>query len=246
MLRAGIGGLAVLLAVIGQPGAASADTAPTTTRPVPNVAYPQRLLSTGASQTVRVVIGWSGIPGSYPIVSYTLQESIDGGSETTVATGPATTYTLTANPGSTYSFQAQATDSNGDTGPFTAGPAFSLSEHQQSFATYQGSWSPRRKLAGSWGGTVAATTSAGASATVTCTCMGIAFVSTVGQSYGTYQLYKDGALVQTRTAFAPLVVTKRVLYQAQWSADGAHTLEVVNEGTPVHPRLDVDGFLILS
>ena len=107
-----------------------------------------------------MVIGWSGIPGSYPIVSYTLQESIDGGSETTVATGPATTYTLTANPGSTYSFQAQATDSNGDTGPFTAGPAFSLSEHQQSFATCQGSWSPRRRLAGSWGGTVAATTTA--------------------------------------------------------------------------------------
>jgi len=171
LLPAGIGGLAVLLAVLIQPGAAVASgraapatTAPLTTGPLPNVAFPQRLLGAGASQPARVLIGWSGIAGSYPIVSFTLQESIDGASDTTVATGPQTTYTLTANPGSTYSFQAQATDSGGDTGSFTAGPTFSLSEYQQSVATYQGKWRPRTVLAGSWGGTVASTTAAGASA----------------------------------------------------------------------------------
>jgi len=76
--------------------------------------------------------------------------------------------------------------------------------------------------------------------------MGMGFVSTLGPRYGSFQVYADGTLVRTRTAFGPQVVPMKVLCQVQWPADGAHTLTIVNEGTPTHSRLDVDGFLILS
>jgi hypothetical protein len=56
-------------------------------------------------------------------------------------------------------------------------------------------------------------------------------------------VYVDGVLKATVNARSSSQRNRVIAYAAQWPADGAHTIRVVNLATSGHPRTTVDGFL---
>jgi N-acetylmuramoyl-L-alanine amidase len=235
----------------GNPNAASAVHTVIIDRHAPSTYGPTVRLRSGVSlgSSVAAAVSWTASDGTVGsgISSYEVARSIDGGGFSVMATGVQTTSLGTyLASGHAYRFEVRARDRAGNVGSWSASVVVKASLLQQgtSAATYHGRWTTSIGSAYS-GGSERYTTTAGASASVSASARGLAFVTTRGPGRGQARVYVDGVLKATVDLNAASTQYRYVAYVATWSFVGTHRLTIVVVGTAGHPRVDVDAFEIL-
>jgi uncharacterized repeat protein (TIGR01451 family) len=145
---------------------------------------------------------------------------------------------------SSYRFEVRARDCGGVYSSWSVGPKFTVDGFQESAATYSGTRHTWRHaaLTGAWGGFVDYTTTADGSATFQFQGRNVAWVGTVGPTYGMADVYLDGVLTKTIDCYAAAQSTRQVLFRFGWLTSAPHTIKIVDKGTTGRPRIDVDGF----
>jgi hypothetical protein len=108
---------------------------------------------------------------------------------------------------------------------------------------YKGAWSTASH-AGYVGGSVAWSTSRGASASVTFTGRSISWTGPAGPTRGAVQVYIDGVLVANVNQFASGFTAQRTLYTRDFGTSGPHTLRIVVTGTSGHPMVAFDQLVV--
>jgi spore germination protein YaaH len=223
-------------------------TAPSTTAPRATLRSGVALASVSTGTGVLGQLTWSGTDrGGAGVASYDVARSRDGGPFGVIAAGLTSQSLSIALPqGHTYRFQIRPRDRAGNVGAWVAGPILrpSLIQEANAGITYRGAWRPGASdhysaLADTF------STSAGASARVTFTGRGIAWVTTLGPDRGAVKVYLDGVHVATVDTRAPSLRFRTVAFSRTWAASGTHTLKLVVVGTAGRPRVDLDAFAVL-
>jgi hypothetical protein len=195
--------------------------------------------------SVPVSITWAGTDSASGISHYDLEESVDGGAFSLVASPATATATVNLNPGHSYQFEVRATDKAGNVSGFTVGSTFTLTAFQEtaSAISYTTGWT-RQALTGSYGGAVKFATAGGNRATFPFTGSQVAVVSTIGTNRGSATVSLDGGTATTVSTNGTALKTAMVVYTKTVTA-GTHSLLLNVLGTAGHPRVDVDGFLVI-
>jgi hypothetical protein len=197
-------------------------------------------------------VSWSTTEATSHIERYDIQLAIDGAAPKTAAntrgggaTDAAAYLDQSLNPGSSYSYQISATDSAGNTGPWSPSTTikFDLLQDNDATITYTGLWSTDTP-AGASGGTVKYTTDPTGTATITFTGRSITWITPVSPTDGLAKLTLDTAGPQAIDLSAATPNTRRVVYTKQWATTGTHTLKIAEDGTG--SRIDLDALLIGS
>jgi len=236
----------------GNPSAASAVRTFIIDRTAPMATAPGQRLRSGLSlsTTVPVSVTWAGSDGSIGsgIATYDVARSVDGAAFTTFATGlTSPSFSTTESSGHSYRFEVRARDRAGNVGSWVAGATRSATLLQQTSASvhYGGSWSSTISSSSYSGGSVRYSTTAGASASLTTSARGLAFVTTRGPTRGAVKVYVDGVLKATVDLHSTTTQYRYVAYAIGFASLGTHTIKIVVVGTAGRPRVDLDGFEIL-
>jgi hypothetical protein len=198
-------------------------------------------VTTGGSIPLRVI--WSASDSGSGVASAELDHSPNGSGWSAIY-GPAaplspTQYNATAGP---HQFQVIATDAVGNS---AASPAFarSLSAYHETAPTYKGGWSTFSS-ATAWGKT-RFSKNRGASATFTFNGTDVVWVAQRGPKRGVARVFVDGVMTHV-DLYAATLSQRRVVFVASNLAAGPHTIRIVVRATIGRPRVDVDGFFVLS
>lgn len=205
--------------------------------------------SSAAGGSVPVNISWTGTACQSGVVNcnidhYVLQQSVDGTAfgnvtlpsptATSVVLGLKVSPSNNSTPATTYRFQVQAVDKQGNISAFAIGTAFTVPDTDNSFNTsFNGSWSGVN-LVGAFGGSVQESNTAGATAqpASAAPATSLALVSTLGPNRGKAQIKIDGQIVATIDLYAPTQQTAQVVWAINGlSAGGTHNIQVVATGT---------------
>jgi hypothetical protein len=194
---------------------------------------------------VPIKISWAGTDATSGINHYDLEQSVDGGAFSLVASPTAANATVNLNPGHSYKFEVRATDNAGNVSGFTAGAAFTLSAFQEtsSAITYSSGWT-KQAVTGAYGGSVKFATVAGKTAKFSFTGSQVAWVSTLGANRGSATAKLDSGTATTVSTNGTTTKPAMVVYTKTVAA-GAHSLLLKVAGTAGHPRVDVDAFLVI-
>jgi hypothetical protein len=232
----------------GNPNEASAVHQTIIDRTAPKAYPPTVRLRSGVSLslTLPVTVAWSGTDwtAGSGIASYDMARSVDGGSFSVIHTGlTGTSLSTFLTSGHTYRYEVRAHDRAGNVSGWAAGSTFKPSLLQQSSSSiaYHGTWASVSSTSYS-GGSDRYATAAGASASLTTSARGLAFVTARGPTRGSVQVYVDGTLKTTINLYAASVQYRYVAYVASWSSVGTHTLRIVVAGTG---RVDLDAFEVM-
>ena len=206
-------------------------------------------LGTALSGTgVRLTLVWVGHDiGNSGLATYELDQSINGGAYTVIATNlPSPSASVIAPSGKTVRYRVIAVDKAGNASP----PAYSrvitpsLVQQTGTGITYAGTWRTQTSTAFSGSSTKYATAK-NASVTYVVTARGFAWVAAVGPTRGVATVYVNGVklatvkLTSSTTSYRVLVLGKT------YATSRKLTVKVVVAGTTGHPRVDVDGFVAL-
>jgi GH25 family lysozyme M1 (1,4-beta-N-acetylmuramidase) len=174
------------------------------------------------------------------------QDNGAGWAAVTLSGATATSITQTLVPGTTYGYQASATDTVGNTTPWVSGAAFTPVVWQQAWSgtTYGGTWHWSTTSSAS-GGTTKYAYGSGASVRYAFTGSSIAWVAPTGPTRGSADVYIDGAFKGTVSTYASTYHARQIVFAYNWSTNGAHSIKIVLRGTSGHPRVDVDAFVQL-
>jgi hypothetical protein len=205
-------------------------------------------ITTGAisGTTVPIKVSWTSVGA---VASYSLSYSQDGGGDVPVALSnvKATSYTFNATPGATYTFKVHATDSlarsSDDVESSPISPA--LLQQDDGSISYQGTWTTPSVAAAS-GGSLALTTKANASATLSTTARTMSWIAYKGPSLGQARVYVDNVLKTTVNLYATVAGARVIAYSIDFGSAGAHTLKIVAVGTTGHPGVAVDAFAVTT
>jgi bacillopeptidase F len=96
-----------------------------------------------------------------------------------------------------------------------------------------------------WGTTRYSKTPA-ATAIFTFTGTDIGWVSTRGPKRGKAKVYIDGALAQVVDLHSSTTQVRKIVFVASGLVAGQHTIKIYVNGTVGRPRVDIDGFIVLS
>lgn len=197
------------------------------------------------STSVPISITWAGTDAASGIGHYDLGESVDGGAFSLVSSPTAANATVNLNPGHSYQFEVRAADKAGNVSGFTVGSKFTLTAVPEtaSAITYTTGWT-RQALTGSLGGSVKFARLSGKRAVLSFTGSQVAWVSTIGSDRGSATASLDGGTATTVSTNGTALRPAMVVYTRTVTA-GAHSLVLRVLGTAGHPRVDVDGFLII-
>jgi len=200
----------------------------------------------GASSAIPVRLSWG--PASDPtsgVGGYSISEQIDDTGAFALGQVPGLRLTHTLLLGHAYRYQVHAVDTAGNDGPDSAAVTVTPVLYEQtSHVTYGGTWATASSGRFS-GGSTRTSSLAGATATFSFVGSSVAFVSVLGPTSGSVRLYLDGRYVGTRSLYLAVGRNRQIVYASGTLAAGSHRLQVVVVGTPRHPRVDVDGFVIL-
>jgi hypothetical protein len=108
---------------------------------------------------------------------------------------------------------------------------------------YSGRWG-RAGHSGYVGGSVAWSTSARASASLTFTGRSITWLGPVGPTRGSARVYVDDVLVATVSQHSRAYEPQRALFTRDFGTSGRHTIRIVVAGTPGHPMVAIDGLVV--
>ncbi len=221
-------------------------TAPVVTTPVVSLRVGQQLTGTA----VPVKVAWSGTDNVAGIDAFTLERSADGGTTyagVTLSSPTANSRTATLAAGAaSHRYRLKATDASGNTSAWKTGPALTVSlvDDRSAKVTYKGAWTTSAPASAS-GATLHSTTSRGASASITFTGRGIAWVAPEGRNRGKATLFLDGRKVGTVNLSDP-AASRILVYAKSFASSNRHTLRIVANGTAGQPRIDVDALVIVK
>ena len=217
--------------------------APTAFAPVAAPAYK---LALSGDTMAPVRISWpAATDPTSPIDGYEIEHAIDGGPWTAVGATQATSITRLVDLGHSHRFRIRAADVYGNWSPWVLGAPLKLIAVQDdaSQMRYAPAWN-RSTSAYASAGTLAWTTTAGASVSLSTTARTLALVAPVSNARGHARIYVDGVLQATVSLYSPIGVSRRVLWVKTMPATGYKTLRIEVVGTAGRPRIDVDAILL--
>ncbi len=224
-----------------------ADTTPPVASP-PRVALPA---GAAIGPTVPVVVAWaSATDVGAGVASVELQLATDGGAWKPVAMPApmAGTVSLSLARNRRFQFRVRATDLAGNAGAWAEGARFRLAvapETTRALTFVSGTW--LRASSTSYDGGYARTTrTAGALARFTFTGTGFAWVAAKSPVRGTARVSVDGGPAVSVSLYQATSVARRMVLVRSWPAMGTHTVTITVAGTPGHPRVDIDAFVVLA
>ena len=221
------------------------DTTPPTQNPPLSRLYAPATLG---STTSPVRTTWSA-SDPCAISAYGLRRQANAGSWVGQGLpGPrSTSITQALNVGTAYRYAPRATDGAGNVSGWADGASFKMLRTQQSGrgVTYRGTWHTVSNRYAS-GGSLAYSTTSGASASFRFTAHSVSWVAYQGPNRGSAAVYVDGVFRAKVNLYATAYRSKQIVFAASWTRDGTHTIGIVNLGTHGHPRVDVDAFVRLS
>lgn len=208
--------------------------------------------STAGTISVPLTISWSVVDPGSGVAWRRLERRVDTGawSTVTVASSAASSVTLTFAYGHRYAFRLIARDNAGNqTDPAidaVTGPSFTPTLYSQGsrLVAYRGTWATSvssRFL----GGSDRYTGTARKSATLTLSGIGAAWITVSGPTRGTARISVDGGTASSYSLYRASATYRRVIAPRTFVTGGLHTYRVEVAGTAGHPRIDVDGFIVL-
>jgi hypothetical protein len=230
-------------------GTSSAHITLDTTPPVvTQVPAPHLVTGQIGPVNVPVKISWQAIDATSGVAAYHLLESVNGAAWTPVplATPGTPSVTLNLAPAHTYQFAVRATDHAGNVGGWGIGNTFNLTAVQETSAgiAYTPGWVEALK-SGAYGGFIKYTDIAGSHATLTFAGSQVAWVATVNPSRGSASVQLDAGPTLTVNTNGPTTIVRDAV-DVLTTAPGVHNLAITNQGTPGHPFIDIDAFIIIS
>lgn len=217
----------------------------------PTVKAPDRFaVLTGSivgSRSAAIRVRWpAAVDAESGVASYDLRRSTTDGS-TVLARGLTTTsFDTSVRYGSGYRFRVNATDRVGNTSAIVDGPTVTATLHGDgsSLATYGPGWK-RSSSNGATGKVLHTATKAGSWMTFRFTGRSVAYVAPKSASRGSVKVYVDGAYVKTVSLYRSSAISRIAVFSTSWPSKGTHTVKLVVVGTAGHPRVDVDGFVVV-
>jgi subtilisin family serine protease len=179
------------------------------------------------------------------VASYAVRRSgPEGWTATRTLTGTSLTSTLRT--GASYRFRLRATDRAGNVGGPVDGPTVTakLFGDGTSLATYGAGWKTTAS-SGATGRALHTSTRSGAWMSFTFTGRSVALVAPKGASRGSVKIYVDGVYDSTVSLYRSSPISRVVVFSKAWTTRAAHTIRLVVVGTKGHPRVDVDGFIVV-
>ena len=226
-------------------------TSPTPDTTAPSVKPPIANLYSGStlgSTTSPVLTTWLA-SDACGISSYVLERRLGSYSwaAQTLPSGTSRSISQSLSFGSTYRYTVRATDGAGNTSAWAYGLSFTtlLTQQSSSSVSYHGTWVTVLNHPYASGGSLAYSTSYGATATFKFTGYAVSWVAYRGPNRGSAAVYLDGVYYATVNLYSPSYYSTPIVYAAHWGINGTHTIKVVNLGTAGHPRVDVDAFVRL-
>jgi lysozyme len=204
-------------------------------------------LATLGSSTMPVRTSWSASDPS-GIASYTVHGQVDGSwSPVSLTSATATSVVQSLPFGSTYRYATKATDGKGNTSGWAYGSSFRpyLLQESGTAVAYIGTWNGVAAASASGGGLKYATAN-GASASYSFSGSSVAWVSYRGPARGSADVYVDGVKKATVNLYAAANSARQIVFAANWTWNGSHTIKIVCLGTAGHARVDVDAFVRLT
>jgi hypothetical protein len=223
--------------------AASDSTPPVVTAPVARPAAGQ----TTKAAAIPIKVAWTATDAGTGVARMKLQMSIDGGSWAKVALPRATARhaVVTVPPPHDARFRVRARDGAGNLSAWTAGEAlrWTLLSEQAPGVVTAGSWT-LISASGFLGDRALRGRSGGAELSLTFTGSRVAWVGRPSRAGGSARVFLDGEDRGTVSTYASSRSYRRVVYVASWPESGSHTLTIRVVGTPGHPNVVVDGFIV--
>jgi len=207
------------------------------------LAAPRILVGNTVGSTIPVYLSWGAATDASGVATYQVLVSKNGGAYATLTTTASRHATLKAASSASYRFQVIARDALGNVGVAVTSASFKAVGVQQTSATYSGLWGTTT-TSSAWGGSFRYSIRRGSTATYRFSGRAIAWVAPRASSYGSARVYLDGRLVAT-VSLQGAAVSRRIDYVAAWSSSATHTIRIVVLGTAGHPRVVVDGFVVL-
>jgi len=241
----------VVASANGVIGTASITVLVDTTAPVaspPRVTLP---VGRAIGSTVPVSIGWNAATdvGS-GVVSYELQRSVDGGAWATMPkAAPISRSTILSLPRNrTYQFQVRAVDAAGNVGAWLSTGSFRLAvapETTRALSFVKGTWS--KTTSPSYDGRSARSTrTVGGIARFTFTGSSFAWVSARSPVRGVARVYINGVFAGNVDTYSTSSAARVMVFSKTWTTSARRTVEIRTDGTPGHPRVDLDAFVVLT
>lgn len=197
--------------------------------------------------SVRTTIGWTaGTDDRTGLGSYDLRRRAPSGWTTVSAATTSTSATSTLTYGSAYTFQLRARDRAGNLSGPADSPSVTPTLHRDSssLATYGSGWSVAASSAGT-NGSLHTSSRAGASMSIGFTGRSIALVAPRGLSRGSVKVYIDDVYASTVSLYRTTYQARVVVFSRGWGDRAPHRVRLVVVGTTGHPRVDVDGFVVV-
>ncbi len=187
---------------------------------------------------VPLTVAWTSSDPTSAVVSGGLK--VDSATVADGVSGSATYSSLDA----THVFKAFATDEAGNSANSNPLSMTLTSIQENGAVVYKKAWSTY--TAGSSWGTTRFAKKRGSTAKVSFSGSAIAWVSQRGPKRGKVNVYIDGRLKAKIDLYSSALSERRIVFESSGLAAGQHLLKIYVKGTSGRPRVDVDGFVVLS
>lgn len=242
-------GLAAVLSPLGPAGGTAVLGAADRTPPVVEapVAAPGTGTRVGPAAAPLWVSWAASDAGGSGIEAVRLQMSVDGGSWATVTLpSPIARHTtVSLRPPHEARFRVRARDRAGNRSEWAYGTSTRVSLRAED--------ADGTTRTGTWAGVTGAeylddravrSRQAGAELTLVFTGTQVAWVGRRSPSGGSADVYLDGVRRTTVSTYGTLTSERRIEYVATWPEPDTHTITIRVLGTPGHPDVLVDGFIV--
>jgi hypothetical protein len=216
----------------------------------PTVSAPTATLALGTvGDTVPISVTWTGRDTGWGISLYQLQESVNGGTWSSVALPSPTVKTVVRRPpaGQTLRYRVRAKDKAGHYSSWATGPSFRVSTASDSNAAmaYVRTWTLDPDDPTALGGSDHESIQSGAGVSFRFSARDLGWIAERGPGHGKAKVYIDGAYVATIDLDATSLQPRKIVFQRHWSTLGTHTIRVVGQATSGRPLITFDGIAIL-
>lgn len=180
------------------------------------------------------------------IASYDIRRHSPAGWTRLASSTRATAIGTSLTFGTPYSFRLRAADLAGN----LSGPADSttflatLLPDSTPAVSYSAGWSTTT-ITGATDGHSHSTTRSNAAMRLHFRGRSIAILARRGRTSGSARVYVDGAYVSTINLYRTTTTQRVVVFSRTWSTSAAHTVRIVVLATARHPRVDIDGFVVV-
>ena len=212
----------------------------------PVVTAPTIHFGTGrVDESAPLLLTWTATDTGVGVASSQLQVSVNGGTFTTVYSGPATSNNRLYALNKTFVWRVRATDKDGNVSAWTTSATRKVVAYQRNSTklTYTGTWT-KVTSAGSSGTGYSYTRTKGNRALLKFTGREVLYVAPKTSASGYAKVYADGKLIARFNLRASSTQLGRIITSKAWTSSGAHSMRVVNDQAGRRTNLDV--FVVLK